>query len=94
METSLSGENDLSQTKRSKSPPSTQDVQNVTSRQSIKDTREDRGSPSLSEKTTDIGAETVRESKGESSGMDDMKVGETETLNTSSETDMEASSTQ
>ena len=93
METALSGENDSSQTKTNRSPSSTQDVQNVTSRQAIKDPVENGGAPSVSEKTTVSGAETVRESKGESSGMDDTKIGVTETLNTSSEIDVEASST-
>lgn len=52
METALSGENDPSQTKSKRSPPSTQDVQTVTSRQAIKDPGENGGAPSVSETTT------------------------------------------
>lgn len=92
METTVSGENDPSQTKRSRSPPSILDVQTVTSRQVIKEPGGNGGAPSVSEKTTGSGVETVQESNGESSEMDDTKVGDTETLNTSSEIDMEASS--
>jgi hypothetical protein len=92
METALSGGNDPSQNKTSRSPPSTQDVQTLTSRQTIKDPGENGGAPSVSEKTTGSGAEAIQESNEESSGMDDRKVGETETLNTSSEIDVEASS--
>ena len=92
METALSGENDPSQTKRNRSPPSTQDVQTVTSRQSIKDPRENGGAPSVSVKTTGTGAETIQESNRESSETDDTNVGETENLNTSSEIDVEVSS--
>jgi hypothetical protein len=92
METALSGENNPSQTKTNRSPPSTQDVQTVTSRQAVKDPGENGGAPSVSEKTTGIGAETVQESSRENSEMDDMNVVETENLNTSSEIDVEASS--
>ena len=67
METALSGENDSSQTKTNRSPPSTQDVQTVTSRQAINDTGENGGAPSVSEKTTGTGAETIQESNRESS---------------------------
>lgn len=91
METALSGENDPSQTETKRSPPSTQDVQTVTSRQAIKDPGENGGAPSVSEKTTGIGAETVQESNRESSEMDDTNVGETENLNTSSEIVVEVS---
>jgi len=92
METALSGENDLSQTKTNRSPPSTQDVQTVTSRQAIKDPGENGRAPSVSEKTTGIGTETVQESNRESREMGDNKVGETGNLSTSSEIDVEASS--
>ena len=92
METALSGENDPSQTKTKRSTPSTQDVQTVTSRQAVKDPGENGGTPSVSEKTTGIGAETFQESNRESSEMDDTNVGETENLNTSSEIDVEVSS--
>ena len=92
MGTALSGENDPSQTKTNRSPPSTQDVQTVTSRQAIKDPGENGGAPSVSEKTTGNGAKTIQESNRESSEMDDTKVGETENLNTSSEIDVEAGS--
>ena len=91
METALSGENDPSQTKTKRLPPSTQDVQTVTSRQAIKDPGENGGAPSVSEKTTGIGAETIQESNRESSEMDDTNVGETENLNTSSEIVVEVS---
>jgi len=87
METALSGENDPLQTKTNRSQPSTHEMQSVTSRQAIKDPGEH-----VSEKTTGIGAETIQESNGESSEMDDTNVVETENLNTSSEIDVEASS--
>ena len=92
METALSGDNDPSQTKRNRSAPSTQDVQTVTSRQAIKDPGENRGAPPVSEKTTGIGAETVQESNRGSSEIDGTNIGETENPNTSSEIDVEASS--
>ena len=92
METAFSGENDPSQSKTKRSPPSTQDVQTVTSRQAVKDPGENGGAPSVSKKTTGIGAETIQESNRESSEMDDTSVGETENLNTSSEIDVEVSS--
>jgi len=92
METALSGDNDPSQTKRNRSAPSTQDVQTVTSRQAIKDPGENGGAPPVSEKTTGIGAETVQESNRGSSEIDGTNIGETENPNTSSEIDVEASS--
>ena len=90
-ETALSGENDPSQTKTKRSSSSTQDVQTVTSRQAVKDPGENGGAPSVSEKTTGIGAETIQESNRESSEMNDMNVCETENLNTSSEINVEVS---
>jgi len=91
METAFSGENGPSQTKTKRLPPSTQDVQTVTSRQAIKDPGKSGGAPSVSEKTTRIGAETIQESNRKISEMDDTNVGETENLNTSSEIVVEVS---
>jgi hypothetical protein len=92
METALPGENDPSQTKTKRSIPSAQEVQTVTSRQAIKDTGEIGGAPSVSEKTTGIGAETIKESNRGNSEIDGTNIGETENPNTSSEIDVEASS--
>jgi hypothetical protein len=92
METALSGENGPSQTKTNRSTPSTQDVQTVTSRQAIKDPGENGGAPSVSDKTTGIGAEAIKEGNRGSSEIGGTNIGETENPNTSSEIDVEASS--
>lgn len=97
MGTSLSGEVDPSQAEISRTPSSTQDTQqfgnHTSSRQSIKDLGENVGAPSIGDKTADSVVEMIKESKGESSGMDDMTVGETEAINVSSETGRAANST-
>jgi hypothetical protein len=93
METSLSVENNPLYAKAS-TAPSTQSAQqfgnHMTSRQSIKGPGEGSGVQSISDKST---AERMQDGKGESCGMGDIAVAETEVLNTSSETDMGTSST-